>query len=159
MEGDGFSFEVQRFGEDLGGGLEVRAFSWSVVVDRGYVEHALGLELVEIGASWQPTSEAFHAVFDAAVLPGRLGIAEVGDEREPMAQGELGPAIESERSAKRAGERFEPSGQAGGGGVGLSSFGSHDEGEARGPLSSGFLSRHSLHRVLHFVWELRGPRS
>src|SRR5215210_7717545 len=47
--GGGFTLEVQHFAESLGGGFEVKAFSWSVVIDGDEMTEAAVRECGEIG--------------------------------------------------------------------------------------------------------------
>ena len=91
----GFTFEVQQlFAEDFGWGVEVKAFAGRVVVDcRKGVELIVG-KGCEIGFARQ---EAAHTS-DAAFLPWRMGVAEVGceiDNVELIVACELGAIIES----------------------------------------------------------------
>ena len=78
----GFTFEVQQLlAEDLSGGLEVKALAWRMVVDCDE-----GIELLvgyccEIGVARQEAAYSADGVFDAALLPGGMGVAEEGGER------------------------------------------------------------------------------
>jgi len=97
---------VQRFQEDLGGGLEVQAFSWCVVVEPGEVSDLRGREGGEIGLSRQSASQSSDGIFDATLLPGGMGIAEEGLEPEVALQavmrGELGAVVEGDGLAQAA---------------------------------------------------------
>ena len=89
----------QLANEDLDRGLEVKAFSRRVVVSADELIEASSGDSGEIGFAWQGSPHAADCVFDAAFLPGRMGIAEVGLEGQaielPMA-GELGAVVESD---------------------------------------------------------------
>src|SRR6266496_6565126 len=135
--GCGFTFEVQRsFGECLGGGLEVEAFSRGVIVGVGELTQLGGSEAIEIGACGQVSSEASDGIFDAAFLPGAMGVAEVGFDAEllgeQVVEGELGSVVDGEGGAAPFGEGTEQACDGFGGGIGLAVWGSGDEDDPGG---------------------------
>jgi len=94
----------QLLQEDFGGGSEVKAFSGGVVVegDKG-VELVVG-ERSEVGLSGEEAAHPSDGVFDAALLPRRVGVAEEGLELDGMQAGvlsELGAVIEGDGLAQR----------------------------------------------------------
>ena len=93
----GFTFEVQQFVEHLCRCFEVKAFSWGVVVGaQEGVEASIG-EGCEVGFARDEAAHTTDGVFDAALLPGRIGIAEEGFDGEVVKQlmsGELGAVVE-----------------------------------------------------------------
>src|SRR6266851_1815913 len=112
--GDGFTFEVQQLRkESLGGGLEAEAFSGCEVVGGSAGIKGIGVDGREVGFAGQGASHASDGVFDAALLPGAMGIAEEGLHAELgvelMVEGELGAVIEGDGLAQPIGQRLEPS--------------------------------------------------
>src|ERR1051325_8705826 len=99
-----FTFEVQRFREDLGRGPEGKTFSRRVVVGGDQGLEAPLWQNGEIGLAWKEAAHAANGVLDAALLPGRVRIAEVGSDPEAMQilmTRELGPVIERHGLAER----------------------------------------------------------
>src|SRR5260370_24105210 len=81
--GDGFTFEVQQLRkESLGGGLEAEALSGCEVVGGSAGIKGIGVDGREVGFTGQGASHAADRVFDAALLPGAIGIAEGGFRTE-----------------------------------------------------------------------------
>ncbi len=118
--GDGFTFEVQQLRkEGLGGGLEAEAFSGGVVVGGGAGVEGIGVDGCQVGFAGQGASHATDRVFDAALPPGAVGIAEEGVDAELgfelMVEGELGAIVEGDGLAQRVGQGFEPGTQLLGG--------------------------------------------
>ena len=64
--------------EDLGRSLKAEAFSGSVIVALGERVEALLGQPVGVHFSGQQTTQPADGVFDAAFLPRRLGVAEIG---------------------------------------------------------------------------------
>jgi len=95
--GGGFTLEVQHFGEGLGRGSEVKAFAGRVVVGGDHLAESSGWEGGEVGLARDEAAHAADGVFDAALLPGRMRIAEEGLDGEAVQQqmtGELGAVVE-----------------------------------------------------------------
>src|SRR4051794_6702442 len=91
--GGGFTFEVQHFGEGLGRGLEVKAFPRGVVIGADQGLKTFVREGGEIGLARHEAAHSADGVFDAALLPRRIGVAEIGIDGEPVQcamTGELG---------------------------------------------------------------------
>jgi hypothetical protein len=95
---------VQQFGKGLRGGAEVKAFSRSVVVGGDEGAKAPVWQGRKIGLAWQEAAHTADGVLDAALLPGRIRVAEEGLDRQvvqnPMA-GELGSIVEGDGLAQR----------------------------------------------------------
>src|SRR6266852_2976036 len=97
--GGGFTFEVQQFEEGLRWGFEVKAFSRGVVVGTDDGVETLVREGCEVSLARDETAHASDGVFDTALLPGRVGIAEEGLDCEPMQvamAGEFGAVVEGD---------------------------------------------------------------
>ncbi len=108
--GGGFTFEVQQFLEHLRGGCEVKAFSGGVVVGVEEGVEALVGEGGEIGLARNKATHAPDGIFDAALLPGRVGIAEERLEVEPVERTmacELGAVVEGDGAAQVRWQRLE----------------------------------------------------
>ena len=96
--GAGFTLEVQHLGKGLGGGSVVKAFARGVVVGGDELSEAAGWEGCEIGFTRDEAAHSTDGIFDAALLPGGVGIAEEGFDREAVQgqmAGELGTIVES----------------------------------------------------------------
>ena len=108
----GVTFEVQHlFGEDFSRGLEVKAFTRSVIIDGCVEVEILVGELADSDFGWQSVAQSTDGIFDPAFLPRRMGVTEVGCDAtlfgEFVVQGELGSIIEGDglsQSARKAGE-------------------------------------------------------
>ena len=89
---------MQHFVEkDLGWCLEVKAFSGRAIVGCEYAVEVARRDGLEICFPGQKPAQSSMSVFDAAFLPGRVGIAEVGLESGGMEQEvscELGSVVE-----------------------------------------------------------------
>jgi hypothetical protein len=108
--GGGFTFEVQQFVEHLCGCFEVKAFSWGVVVGAQEGVEAPIREGCEVSFARDEAAHTTDGVFDAALLPGRVGIAEEGFDGEAVKQlmtGKLGAIVESNGLAQPRGQAFE----------------------------------------------------
>jgi hypothetical protein len=68
----------QLFNEDLRGGVEVKTLSGGVVIDGDKVIELTVVNGGEIGLSGKKSACASDGVFDSALLPRRMGVAEVG---------------------------------------------------------------------------------
>ena len=89
--------------EDLGRGLEVKALSRGGVVGPEELGEALLGEGRQIGFARQRSAEAADGVFDAALLPGCVWVAEVGFEAElvqAVMASELGAVVEGDGAAQ-----------------------------------------------------------
>jgi hypothetical protein len=90
---------VQHFGESLGWSSEVKAFPRCVVVDGDQVSKAAVWQCGEVGFAGHEAPHPADGVLDAALLPGRVGIAKEGVDRQavqPMMAGELGAVVEGD---------------------------------------------------------------
>ena len=58
----------------------------------------------EIGGAWQVAAQAADGILDGALLPGAVGVAEVGLAAELMMAGELAAIVEGEGAARLGGE-------------------------------------------------------
>src|SRR5215831_1864609 len=99
----GFTLEVQHFGEGLGRSPEVKTLAGCVVVGADELVEALACELAEIGLSRKEAAHSTDGVLDAALLPGRMGVAEEGLHVEPMQRAmacELGAVVEGDGSTQ-----------------------------------------------------------
>jgi hypothetical protein len=113
---------VQRFGEGLSRGPEVKTLSRRVVVGAEERGEAFGLQGGEIGLSRNEAAHSADGVLDATFLPGRVGIAEEGLDGEPVEcamTSELGAIVKGDGLAqlwRQAGEQPHkmPSDAAGG---------------------------------------------
>ena len=121
----GFTFEVQRFvefGEEFGGGIEVKAFSRGVVIGVCAGREEVRVDGFEIGFARHPFSQPADGVFDSAFLPGAMGVAEVGGDsqarRDHVMQGEFCSVVEGDGLAQTFGNGFEPPGDLAGDGLG-----------------------------------------
>src|ERR1700689_2865718 len=103
MRAGGFTFEVQHFLEDLRRRGEVKALPGGVVIGTDQRVEALVGEGCEIGLARDEATHAANGIFDTALLPWRIGIAEEGLEVELMEQAmarELGAIVESDCQAQ-----------------------------------------------------------
>jgi len=90
---------VQHLGEGLGGGPEVKAFPWCIVVGGDEVSEAAVWECGEVGFAGHEASHPADGILDAALLPGRVGIAKESVDRQavqPMMAGKLGAVVEGD---------------------------------------------------------------
>src|SRR5271169_3593431 len=74
------------FQEYLVGSFEAEAFSGCVVVAFEAEGEAMGGQGVEVGVSGQQAAQTANRVFDAALLPGRVRVAEPGLDAKASAQ-------------------------------------------------------------------------
>ena len=97
----GFTFEAQHFvPECLGRSLIAEAFARSIVVRLQHLSKPFFGQVDQIGLPGQGAPHAAYGVFDAPLLPGRVGIAEEGLDAEGMQfmmAGELSPVVEGDR--------------------------------------------------------------
>ena len=101
--GGGFTFEVQHLGESLGRGFEVKAFSRSVVVGGDEGVESAERKGCEVGLARNEAAHSPDGVFDAALLPGSVGVAEEGFDGEAMKCAmtrELGAVVEGDGLAQ-----------------------------------------------------------
>ena len=86
------------FREYLVGGFEAEAFSGGIVVAFQEAGEAVRGQRIEVGLSGQEAAQATDRVFDAALLPRRMGVAEPSLDAKPSAQeivlAELGSVVE-----------------------------------------------------------------
>ena len=98
--GAGFTFEVQQFvPKELGRSEEVQTFSGCVVVELEEADEVFGGNVGQVGLARQEAPEATDSILDAAFLPGRVGVAEVGLDTvvmEPVVLAELGAVVEGD---------------------------------------------------------------
>ena len=96
----GFTFEAQHFvPESLGRSLIAEAFARSIVVRLQHLSKPF-FGQVEDRSSWAGSAASAYGVFDAPLLPGRVGVAEEGLDAEGMQfmmAGELSPVVEGDR--------------------------------------------------------------
>jgi hypothetical protein len=99
-QGGGFTLEVQQLSsKDLRRGPEVKAFAWGVVVGGDRVAETTGWEFGEVGLARDEAAHAADGIFDAAFLPGRVGIAEESLHQEALQgkmRSELGAVVEGD---------------------------------------------------------------
>src|SRR5438045_1314087 len=109
--GGEFTFEVQRFGEGLGWSAIAEALSRNVIVERGELADLTGCDGGQIGLARQLPAQPPDRVLNAALLPRRIGIAEVRLDAEGLTQsvvmGELCPVVEGDALAKLSRQRRE----------------------------------------------------
>ena len=109
--GGGFTFEVQQlFNEDLSGGVEVKTLSGSIVIDCDEVIELAVVNGGEIGLSGKKSACTSDGVFDAALLPGRMRVAEVGLESKVVEQKvarELCAVVKGDGLAERLGHKLQ----------------------------------------------------
>ncbi len=74
------------FQEYLVGSFETEAFSGGVVVALEADGEAMGWQGIQVGVSGQLAAQTANRVFDAALLPRRVRVAEPGLDAEPSAQ-------------------------------------------------------------------------
>ena len=74
------------FQEYLVGSFETEAFSGGVVIASEASGEAGCWQGIEVGISGQLAAQTANRVFDAALLPRRMGVAEPGPDAEPPAQ-------------------------------------------------------------------------
>src|SRR5271166_81411 len=98
------------FQEYLVGSFEAEAFSGCVVVALQAEGEAMGGHSIEVGVSGQEAAQTANRVFDAALLPWRVRVAEPGLDAKPPAQeivlAELRSVIEGDGLAPARGQRF-----------------------------------------------------
>ena len=98
------------FQEYLVGSFEAEAFSRGVVIALEAEGEAMGGQGIEVGASRQLAGQTTKGVFDAALLPRRVRVAEPGLDAEPSAQQivftELRSVIERHGLTHTRGHRF-----------------------------------------------------
>lgn len=97
-----FTFQAQHFPDEyLGRGLIVQTLPGSVIIG----PHPLLQQLVgQSGAPEQGTTQPAKAVFPSALLPGRVGIAEVGGNAlvaQAVMPGELGAIVKGDALPRR----------------------------------------------------------
>jgi hypothetical protein len=101
---------VQHFGEGLCRGFEVKAFSRRVVVGADERLESLVREGCEVGFAWHEASHSADGVFDAALLPGRVGITEESTDGEAVQRAmscKLGAVVEGDAFAQLRRQWFE----------------------------------------------------
>jgi len=90
---------------------------------------------VEVGASGQEAAQTADGVFDSALLPGRVRVAEPGVDAKPPAQeivfAELRSVIEGHGLTHRSGHRFHHGAEIVGDGLRCSRFLPHQQGAPR----------------------------
>ena len=101
----GFTFEVQHMvSKNLGGRLIAETFPRRIIVYLNQMRKVFIGESHQVGLAGQGPAQAADGVFDAPLLPGRVGLTEEGLEAERM-EGimpcKLRPVIEGDRLAPR----------------------------------------------------------
>src|SRR5688572_3609480 len=90
-----------------------------MVVGAGEAVELFAGEAVEVGGPGQVSSEAADGVFDAAFLPGAVGIAEEGLDTKLLVElvvpGELGAVVEGDGSSQVLGKSLEQATERAGG--------------------------------------------
>ena len=95
---------MQHLCEGLSRGAEVKAFPRSVVVSGNEAAESSGREGGEVGFARHEAAHPADGVLDAAFLPGRVGVAKEGFDREAVQgsmAGELGAVVEGDGLTKR----------------------------------------------------------
>ncbi len=83
--GCGFTFEVQQLVvKNLGGRLIAEAVTRRIIIGLDHVCKAFVRERGQVGFAGQGPAQAADGVFDPALLPGRMRIAEEGLQTEGM---------------------------------------------------------------------------
>jgi len=82
--GGGFTLEVQRLSKGLRRGPVVKAFARRVVVDGHELSETACRERCEVGFAGHEAAHSSDRVLDAALLPGRVWVAEEGVDREAV---------------------------------------------------------------------------
>ena len=113
--------------ECLSGGLEVEAFSGSVIVFLDDGIEVAGSDGVEVGFSWQVSSEASDGVFDAAFLPRGVFVTEEGRDADCVVECELSTIVHGQGLAQWRRQGVEEVAQVEGGCGCLAVFGVLDE--------------------------------
>ena len=102
----------QEVGEYLGGCKEAEAFSGGIITEGCDIADLLLGAFADVGFSGEVSSEPSVGVFDAALFPGAMGIAEIGFDAdlglEFVMQGELCAVVLGEGSAQLFRQRGEP---------------------------------------------------
>jgi hypothetical protein len=104
---------VQHFGKGLSRGAEVKAFAWGVVVGGDEAAETAGRERGEVGFAGDEAAHSSDGVFDAALLPRRVWVAEEGFDRQTAQRevaSELGAIVEGDGLTERlrqTGEQIE----------------------------------------------------
>jgi hypothetical protein len=95
-----------------------------VIVGQRGVEDVFEIEVLQVGLSGQPASDAADSVFYAAFLPWGMGVAEEGPDSEAMMLGELGSVVECQGAPEAFGQRLDELGEEESGWLGLARVGS-----------------------------------
>jgi len=113
---------VQQFEEDLGGRPEAEALSRRVVIGCDEGIEKLVVDGVEVGSARQGSAQSTDGVFDGALLPGAMGVAEEGPDAELVGEdvmlSELGAVVEGDGLAQPPIESLEPGNELISGGMG-----------------------------------------
>jgi len=91
--------------EGFSRGFEVKAFSRRMIVGANQSIESLGCEGGEISLSWNESPHTADRVLDAALLPRRVAVAEIGLDGEtvqPVMARELGAVVERHGPAQPA---------------------------------------------------------
>ena len=93
-----------------------------MVEGHGGLLDAIQGDEVEVGFAWEGASETSYGVFDAALLPRRVGVAEEGVDTELVVECELGAIVDGEAFPEDLRDGVEEPGEvklcAGGGSIG-----------------------------------------
>ena len=114
----GFTFEVQHFlPEDFRGCPVVQALAGRIIVQLHQLRKPFRRHGREVGLAGQPAAQASDGVFDAALLPGGMGVTEERLDAEGMElvmAGEFGAVVEGDGLAPGGGQRAQQPGEGGG---------------------------------------------
>ena len=93
-----------------------------MVEGHGGLLDAIQGDEVEVGFAWEGASETSYGVFDAALLPRRVSVAEEGFDAELIVECELGTVVDGEAFPEVLGDWIEELGEvlfgAGSGSIG-----------------------------------------
>src|SRR5579863_67568 len=98
------------FQEYLVGSFEAEAFSGGIVIAFEAEVEAMGGQSVEVGVSGQLAAQTTNRVFNAALLPRRVGVTEPGSDAKALVEeivfAELGSVIEGDGLTQVGGHGF-----------------------------------------------------
>ena len=135
----GFTFEVQQeIGEDLGWGFEAEAFARGVIDALRDGVDVVRCIVKQVCLTRKQAADPAIGIFDAALFPGAVRIAEEGSDSKGVAQfvmqGELGAVVLRQSTAQRRWQARQPLVQLLGGWFGLAAGRLGEEHEAGGPF-------------------------
>src|SRR5258708_17108158 len=102
---------MQHFGQNLRWRLEVEALARCVIVKEAQVVESIWVKRSEVGLTRQMAAQPTDGVFDSALLPRGMWIAEKGANVERLVQrvvqSELRAVVEGDCSPQLPGQRSE----------------------------------------------------